>query len=57
MSENASKGRFLKPDELQNDGNERKIKENLKERARRRKEREGKKAMVALLVFIMATVS
>ena len=57
MSENASKGRFLKPDELQNDGNERKIKENLKERARRRKEREEKKAMVALLVFIMATVS
>ena len=57
MSENASKDRFLKPDELQNDGNERKIKENLKERARRRKEREGKKAMVALLVFIMATVS
>ena len=57
MSENASKGRFLKPDELQNDGNERKIKENLKERARRRKEGEEKKAMVALLVFIMATVS
>ena len=57
MSENASKGRFLKPDELQNDGNERKIKENLKERARRRKEGEKKKAMVALLVFIMATVS
>ena len=56
MSENASKGRFLKPDELQNDGNERKIKENLKERARRRKEGEEKKAMVALLVFIMATV-
>ena len=57
MSENASKGRFLKPDELQNDGNERKIKENLKERARRRKEGEEKKAMVALLVFIMVTVS
>ena len=57
MSENASKGRFLKLDELQNDGNERKIKENLKERARRRKEGEEKKAMVALLVFIMATVS
>ena len=57
MSGNASKGRFLKPDELQNDGNERKIKENLKERARRRKEGEEKKAMVALLVFIMATVS
>ena len=56
MSENASKGRFLKPDELQNDGNERKIKENLKERARRRKEREGKKEKVALLVFIIATL-
>ena len=43
-----SKGRFLKPEKLQNHSNEGKEK---KERAGRRKGGEDKKAMVALLVF------
>ena len=50
LSEKASKNRFLKPEKLQNHRNEGKRKE--KERARG----EGKKTMVALLVFIMATL-
>ena len=49
LSEKASKGRFLKPEKLQNHGNEGKRKEKEKERGKE------KKAMVALLVFIMAT--
>ena len=56
MSEKASKGRFLKPEKLQNHSNEGKGKEKKKERARRRKGGEEKKAMVALLVFIIATL-
>ena len=56
MSEKASKGRFLKPEKLQNHSNEGKGKEKKKERARRRKGGEEKKAMVALLVIIIATL-
>ena len=55
FSEKASKGRFLKPERLQNHGNGGKSKEE-KERARRRKGGVKKKAMAALLVFIMATL-
>ena len=50
MSEKASKGRFLKPEKLQNHSNERKGKEKKKERG------EEKKAMVTLLVIIIATL-
>ena len=50
MSEKASKGRFLKPEKLQNHSNEGKGKEKKKERG------EEKKAMVAFLVFIMAAL-
>ena len=55
MSKRASKGRFLKPDKLQNHSNEVKGKEKKKERGEG-KEEKRKKAMVALLVFIMATL-
>ena len=48
LSEKVSKGRFFKPEKLQNHSNEGKEK---KERAGRRKGGEDKKAMVALLVF------
>lgn len=54
-SERASKGRFLKPDKLQNHSNEVKGKEKKKSDERERRRRE-KKAMIALLVFIMATL-
>ena len=50
LSEKASKGRFLKPEELQNHSNEGKGQAKKKERG------EEKKAMVSLLVFIMATL-
>ena len=50
LNEKASKGRFREPGELQNHINEGKGKEKKKERG------EEKKAMVALLVFIMATL-
>ena len=50
MSEKASKGRFLKPEKLQNHSNEDKGKDKKKERG------EEKKTMVALLVFITATL-
>ena len=56
LSEKPSKGNFLKPDKLQNHTNEGKGQEKTQERARRKKGREEKKAMVALLVFIMATL-
>ena len=49
--EKPSKGRFFKPDKLQNHTNEGKGKEKKKEPGG-----EEKKAMVALLVFIMATL-
>ena len=55
MSERASKGRFLKPDKLQIHSNEVKGKEKKKSDEKERRRRE-KKAMVALLVFIMATL-
>ena len=42
LSEKASKGKFIKPEKLQNHSNEEKEKEK-KERARRRKGREEKK--------------
>ena len=50
MSEKASKGRFLKPEKLENHTNEGKGKEKKKERG------EEKKAMVALSVFLIATL-
>ena len=47
---------FLKPEKLQNHGNEGKGKEKKKEReGRKRKGGEEKKAIVAILVFITAT--
>ena len=49
-SEKASKGGFREPEKLQNHINEGKGKEKKKEQG------EEKKAMVALLVFIMATL-
>ena len=45
---------FLKPEKLQNHGNEGKGKE--KKKARRRKGGEEKKAMLTFLVFIIATL-
>ena len=55
MSEKACKGRFLESEKLQNHSNEGKGKEQKKERGEGKEEKE-KKAMVALLVFIMATL-
>ena len=55
MSEKASKGRFFVRDQLQNHSNEGKGKEKKKERGGR-KEEMRKKAMVALLAFIIATL-
>ena len=49
MSEKASKGRFLKPDKLQNHINEGKGKEKKKERGEGKEKK--KRATVALLVF------
>ena len=55
MSETVSKGMFLKPEKLQNHSNEGKGKEKKKERGEG-KDQKKKKAMVALLVFIIATL-
>ena len=49
MSERASKGTFLKPEKLQNQSNEGKGKDTKKKGGE-------KKAMVALIVFIIATL-
>ena len=54
LSEKASKGRFLKPEKLQNHSNEGKGKEKKKERGEGKEEKK-KKAMDALLDFIIAT--
>ena len=51
LSEKASKGRFREPEKLQNHINDGKGKEKKKERG------EEKKAMFALLVFIIATLT
>ena len=51
MSEKASKGRFLKPE----NGSKITVTKK-KERTRRKSEEKRKKAMVALLVFIIATL-
>ena len=55
MSKKASKGRFFGPEKLYNHSNEGKGKEKKKERGEGKKEK-GKKAIVALLVFITATL-
>ena len=57
LSEKASKGRFLKPEKLQNHGNEGKGKEKKKERGegKKKKKKKKKKAMVSLLVYIIAS--
>ena len=55
LTEKASKGRFLKPEKLQNHSNEGKGKEKEEERGEGKEEKK-KKAMVALLVFIIATL-
>ena len=54
MSEKASTGRFLKPEKLQNHCHEGKGEEKKKERGEG--EEEKKKLMIALLVFIIATL-
>ena len=53
LTEKASKGRFLKPEKLQNHSNEGKGKEKEEERGEGKEEKK-KKAMVALLVFLFA---
>ena len=50
----ASNGRFLKPNKLQNHGNEGRGKEKKKSEEKERTRR--KKTMVALLVFVIATL-
>ena len=52
MSEKASKGMFLKPDKLQTDYY---TVTNKKERRKRKSKEKRKKAMVAPLVFTIAT--
>ena len=55
MSEKASKGRFLKPEKLQNHSNEGKGKEKEEGRGEGNEEKK-KKSNAALLVFIIATL-
>ena len=52
LSKKASKGRFLKPEKLQNHSHEEKI----MERRKIKSEEKRKKVMVALLVFVIATL-
>ena len=54
LREKASKDTFLRPEKLQNHSNEGKGKEKKKERGEGKEEK--KKAMVTLLVFIIATL-
>ena len=56
MSEKAQKGRFLGPNKLQNHTNKERGKAKKKERGGRKEEIEEKKAIVALLAFIIATL-
>ena len=58
MSEKASKGRFSTPERLQNHSNESKElkRKGDKERHRRKSRGLKKKAMIALFVFIIATL-
>ena len=54
MSEKWPKGRFFAPGKLENHTSEGKVKEKKKERGGRKETR--KKAMVALLVFMLASL-
>ena len=56
LSEKASKGRFLKPDKLQNHSNEGKGRKRKRKSEGKVKEEKRKKAMAALFVFIIATL-
>ena len=56
LSEKASKGRFLKPDKLQNHSNEGKGRKRKRKSEGRVKEEKRKKAIAALFVFIIATL-
>ena len=56
MTEKASKGRFLKPEKIQNHSKKGKGKEKKKEQGEEKEEKK-KKAMPALLVFIIATLA
>ena len=56
MSENASKGRFLKPEKLQNHSNEGKGKEKKKERGEGKEEKKKSNGKIALSVFVIATL-
>ena len=56
LSEEASKGRFLKPDKLQTHSNEGKGRKRKRKSDGKVKEEKRKKAMAALFVFIIATL-
>ena len=56
MSAKESKGRFLKPDKLQNHTNEGKKKKKGKRDSEEEERRRIEKAMVTHLVFILATL-
>ena len=56
MSENASKGRFLKPEKLQNHSNEGKGKEKKKEQGEGKEEKKKSNGKIALSVFVVATL-
>ena len=63
LSEKASKGKFLKPEKLQNHSNEGKGQQKKKERGEEEEEEEEEEAeaeaaaaMVSLLVYIIATL-
>ena len=55
LREKASKGRFFRPEKLQNHSNKKKAKEKKKERGEGKEEKK-KKAIFARLVFTMATL-